>query len=394
MEFTSKTLEKMKHNKFLYSRQFASWYYRMYLENGGILREVLVDGVKKLVPSGDVSSSLYNKGDRIASCCNLWIWNLYEKNKLMDLKRLNRCKNSRFCPNCKALNVQKFIHEFKRYLPQLQDYDFYLMTLTCPSCDSDFLSENIDKLYSSFQRLNRKFSASLFTPTGKRSSQALQYRLITLSGGVRVLEITYNDRAGYHPHIHSIVLVPKGSVDAHDLIKKYCGRYSNKRESYNMKSEIDVQVGKVWSMLWYGIDFRKWDSVDYSVTDEYMKIDDVVTDYKNLEVDFTPLDDGGIYEVFKYTFKSSDVKSYEVFKALNVALEYRRIRQGFGVLHNLKCEDDSEGEYQELCLDIEEEPIEVITREFDELLSQFKDYKKISRYNPSEKEDFLLSIAD
>lgn len=103
----------MKRKKALYNRKFSNWYYALFQEDGGIINQVDANGKIVLVPEGDMSKSAFNKGQRIGSCCDLWIWNVYHQNKLMDLQKLNRCMNSRFCPNCKMLNVAKFIHEFK-----------------------------------------------------------------------------------------------------------------------------------------------------------------------------------------------------------------------------------------------------------------------------------------
>lgn len=395
MDFTNEVLADMKQKKALYNGKFANWYYGMYKESGGLVKKFKSDGRTKLFPSGGVES-YFNRGDRISSCCNLWLWDKYEKNKLLDLKRLNRCKNSRFCPNCKMLNVAKFIHEFKAKIPILEDYDLFLLTLTVPSenCDGVGLSDMITKIYGKFQKLVRKFSADLLTPTGKVSSQALQERFVTFAGGVRVLEVTYSRAAGFHPHLHCVVAIRKGSYNADFLRKIYKGKYSRKSKSFNYKSDIDKQIGKAWTMLWYGLNFRKWDSVAYDINDTYVKIDGVMTEYKNLEVDFTPMDDGGIFEVFKYTFKSSDVTSFNVFKVLVDGLAYKRIRQGFGILYDLKCDDDNDGEYQDLKLTVEEEPIEILTREFDELLTTFSDYRKVSRFNPEIKKDIMSNIAD
>lgn len=388
----------MRLKKSLYNRKFANWYYGLHKEIGGEIKR-FKDGNKiKLFPGNDdsVPKTYFNKGDRISSCCDLWVWDVYHQNKLMDLKKLNRCMNSRFCPNCKMLNVAKFIHEFKSKVPSLAEYDFYLLTLTIPSekCDGEVLRSLIDKLYLTFRKLNHKYSLPLLTPTGKKSNKALQDRYFDFDGGVRVLEITHNKKNGFHPHLHCIVCVRKDSIDKDLLEKNIKGKWSTKRDSRNMKSLIDMQIGKAWTMLWYGVDFRKWDKFEYSVSDTYAKIDDDITQFKNLEVDFSSMDDGGVYEVFKYTFKSSEVSSFNVFKALEIAMAYKRIRQGFGVLHDLKCDDDSDGEYQELVLEFEEEPVEVLTKEFDELLTTFADYRKVSRFQPKVKEEFLLSIAD
>lgn len=395
LEYTNDVIQDMKDKKLLYNPKIAMWYKKKYLESGGQIDSVIVEGRRKHIPVGG-QETYFNKSERIFSCCDLWIWDKYEKNKLLDLKRLNRCKDSRFCPNCKKMNTAKFIHEVNPKIKSVKgDYEFFMLTLTVPSehLDGLGLSDFISKLYKTFYKLNRKFSMPLYTPTGKLSSLALQDRYIVFAGGIRVLEITYSKVNGYHPHLHCLVAVKKNSVDFRFLEKSIYGKWSNKRESYNMKSLLDIQIGKAWSMLWYGIDFRKWNKVQYFSQETFLYIDDVVSGFKALEVDFRPMDDEGIFEVIKYTFKSSDIENYDVFSVLVEGMAYKRVRQGFGIFHDLKCDDDTDGEMQPLILDYEEEPEQVLTREFLDLLDTFAEYRKISRFNPAEN-DVLFRLAD
>lgn len=397
MEYTNKVLDKMSVQKTLYNRQFASWYYGLYKENGGEIHRLSITDEKgrkkiKLQPAEDTNAKYFNRGDRIGSCLNLWVWDKYEKNKLLDLQRVNRCMNRVFCPNCKTLSVARFIHEFRQQMGQLQDYDFYMLTLTVPSVHADDTGDNLNevlvKLSNRLQKLNRKYSAPLLTPTGKESSQALQCRYFDIAGGVRVLEITYNDEQGFHPHYHLVVLVPKKNIISEDLLKKHIpAKWSTKRNSLDYKSDVEVQIGKAWSMIWQNIDFRKWDKVEFNPAKTHLIIDNQKSDYRVLEVEFSPLDEDGIYEVFKYCFKNEDIANYRVFKNLVYALDSKRIRQGFGVLHNLKCEDEEKGEAQPLELEFEEEPEALVTREIAALVTEYGEYKKISRFNKSTTEE-------
>lgn len=402
MEFKNKNIAKMKDQKARYNRQFSNWYYGMHQENGGDI-SCLVDengSISWQATAGEGGLRYFNRGDRIASCMDFWVWDKYEKNKLLDLQRVNRCKNSRFCPNCKMLNVARFIQEFKKQFPNLVDkYDFYMATFTVPSVPADdngsILRDTLDKLNYTFKYFSIKYNRPLLTPTGRVAKNAFQSRYATIYGGVRVLEITYNDK-GFHPHFHVILLLPK-DVDVGLFEKKYIGKYSNKRKSYNMKSDFDIQISKVWTLLWYGkYSQRNYDSFEYNPAEEYAVFDGDKSDsIKNLECDITPLDDGGIYEVFKYTFKSSEIEDYKVFKNLVYAMENRRIRQGFGELYNMKCDGDEEGEAQPLDLAITEEPQKLLLNEFDDLLTTYADYRKVSRFNKgTELDEFSSIITD
>lgn len=404
MEFTNQSLDKMRQQRALYNSQFANWYYGIFKENGGEISRVDVpdfDGATKvkLFPADPSGAIMFNRGERIGSCMDYWVWDKYEKNRLLDLQKVNRCKNRAFCPNCKMLNVARFIHEFRLQMAELSEkYDFYMLTLTVPNCrldeDGKELSALLEKFPAVFRRLNRKFSAPLLTPSGRRSSQALQDRYFEFAGGVRVLEITYSAENGFHPHYHIVVLVPR-AIDEKLLEKNIEGKYSVKRQKVDYKSAVDVQLGKAWTMLWYGLNFRHWDNYDFVPSEKFLRKDGVVCDgVKNLEVDFVPLDEDGIYEVFKYTFKNSDVSSYGVFRAFVYALENKRFRQGFGVLHNLKCDGDEDGEAQPLELDVPEDPAVLVTNEINELITVYRDYRKISRFNKGTELDGVLKNID
>lgn len=399
MEFKNKTLTKMHRAKRKYNGQFGSWYYRKYLEIGGIISEnTFVDdeGVerKKLYPTDDpnIPPTMFNRGDRISSCMDYWVWDKYEKNKLLDLQKVNRCKNRAFCPNCKMLSVSRFIHEFRNQMPSLIGYVPYMITLTIPSIpvDGKAFSDTLEQFSSAFNTFCRKLMRPKITPTGRKSSQALQCRYFDMVGGVRVLEVTCSDKSGLHPHYHIIIYV-REEIAFELLEKKHLARWNTETEKRDYKSDVEVQIGKLWSMLWAGLSLQNWDKIEFDPSANYLKKNGVNLSARVLEVDLRPLDESGIYEVFKYTFKNSEVKDYTVFKALVDGLERRRFRQGFGCLYGLKCDDDDEGEYQELKLDIEEDPETLVTKEISELVAEFRDYKKISRFN---KGSLIDSIPD
>lgn len=353
MEFTNDNLLKMKIKKLKYNNQYSKWYHAMSLEFN--------------------SQTYENKSNRILDCMNLWQWDMYQKNKILDLQRVNRCSNNRFCPNCKLLDISKFIHEFRNVYSDYMDngYKAYMLTLTIPSVAGEDLKETLDKLNKSFLTLMQKYSYDL---TDKK---AYNDRYLKIDGGIKVLEITYSEKNGYHPHFHCVVLV-KDDIKKEYLEKNIQGKWSSKRQSYNMKSLIDIQMGKLWSMIWYKerLNKKNIDTIVYDPKETYFK-----DDKKCLEIDFRELDEDGIYEVFKYTFKDTDITNYRVFKTLVQALDKKRIRQGFGILYNMKCEEVDTGVEQELEIVEKENPSSLLTREIIDLITTYRDYKKISRFN-------------
>ena len=100
------------------------------------------------------------------------------------------------------------------------------------------------------------------------------------------------------------------------------------------------------------------------------------------------MNEKGIYEVLKYTFKDTDIVNYNVFKDLFLALDGQRIRQGHGLLYNLKVEEVEEGEKQNiedyLEKDKKEIPVANVATEIKSLISAYHDYKKISRFRAYE----------
>lgn len=357
MDLSNESLGKIQEQKNLYNKRYSRYFYRLYKEMN--------------------DNSFLERSRRIGSCMDFWNWDKYELNKILDLKTVNRCNNNRFCPNCKKLDVSKFIHKFKDIVVDYSDYHYYFLTLTVPNCKGEDLPLILDKLNSCFAKLKEKLSYDLLTPSGKVNKKAFQDRLLKLDGGIRVLEINYNGARGYHPHLHCVVLC-KDNPDDKDMKKVNQGRFSKKRKQIDYKSNIEVQIGKLWSMIWHDeeISLERYYDIDYIPSNNYY--DD---DKKVLEVDFKEFTEKGVYEVFKYTFKDKDITNFHVFKTLYFSLFGKRIRQGFGCLYNVKVENIEVGEQQPLELEFDELGTDLITNSINELLSTYKDYKKISRFN-------------
>lgn len=382
MEFTNETIDKIFARK-----EINEDYQRKYYWFSKLLEE---EGLQAY------SEKMNKRGENLLNCMDVWWWNEYKVNKILDLQKVNRCKNTRFCPNCRAFELYKFIRNFGRiYSENIRDnYYPYLLTLTIPNVRGEELSETITKLYDSFNRFFKAFNQEI-----GQGKKGYKDRLIYFAGGLRVLEITYNSENNtFHPHLHCLILSEE--YDQELFRKQYQGEYSYKRKSYNMYSDLDLHLQKIWYMCYNKIRLTK-KNYD-NLTEKYL-------------VDIKELDPKGIYEVIKYTFKDTDVTSNYVFKNLVIALENRRIRQGFGVLRGLKCEDVEDGEKQSiedyLLIDKNEIPVELLfIKDYDKqekeqkkevlpedkekdlnalLTPVYKNYKKISRFKSDE---FLNNI--
>lgn len=360
MDISNEVLEDMQKRKFNYNRQYANWYMAMSEE----FKDELVA----------YSERLKGRADRISCCLNLWQWDMYRKNKLMDLQRVNRCLNNRFCPNCRKWDLVGAIHNLRKPLNKLllEGYYPYLVTLTVPNVDGKELRRTIEKMNKTFRKLFGAYSYSLIGNT-----KGFQDRLMEFQGALKVLEITYNAESNtYHPHFHCMFF--SMDYDESLFVKETPGEWSNKRQSYNFYSDIDFQIMKLWTMYYKGIRLNVNNYSNFQLGDCYL-------------CDIREMDSSGIVEVLKYTFKDTDIVSYDVFKNLVIALDKKRIRQGYGLLYNLKLEGDAEGEVLSLedYLTEEEEPENLLTHEIRELLTDYKEYRKISRRKADEELELI-----
>lgn len=143
-----------------------------------------------------------------------------------------------------------------------------------------------------------------------------------------------------------------------------------------MKSVLDMELSRFWTLIYNGKSITKKSIQELDDKDVY-------------ECDFSELDKKGFYEVFKYTFKDADIDCYSTFVTLERALLYKRLRQGFGILFNVKCEDIDDGELQELSLSVEESPTTLYTQNIEDLYTTYESYRKISRFNSDIDENLV-----
>lgn len=368
---------------------------------GVILREfdikVVNDLVKKLYVTKDyaayykalsfenIGNSYFDrfnkKSSRLDDCLNFFKWDKYEVNKVMDLQRVNRCMD-KFCPNCKCVAINQAIYNFMpqhKYLIS-NGYSPFLFTATVPNVDGGSLESTIKKMNKAFSKFNIWLSKSL------ESRKGFSGRFCTFSAIIKVLEVTIqkDDHSMYHPHFHCIVYSDDLVYD--NFLKIYKGPFSKKYNSYLYYSDLDIQLSKLWYFAFNDISIKKFDS--YSVISNNELIFDTKKNaYSVYLCDIRPFDEKGIYEVFKYTFKDSDIYGLDNFRTLFFALEGKRLRQGYGLLYGLKLDDeelefDREKEDIEyyLLIDKKEKPEGLITRDLKCLNIEYSKYRKISRF--------------
>lgn len=310
--------------------------------------------------------NIHYKSERMLDCCNLWLWEVYHQNKVMDLQKVNRCMD-KFCPNCKKLNLASAIHNLRPTFDLLlqEGYQPFLLTLTVPNVLGAELRNTVDKLNKAFYKL--------YTLLSKDGKKGFKNRYVTFDGALKVFEVTTNNKKKtYHPHLHIMVFCKNFDKKVFD--KCFKGPFSTKRKSFSYYSKMDYQIMKLWKLCYDGLpgSEKNYNSLPNDWTSLYL-------------CDIKEMDIKGIYEVLKYTFKDTDIKNYTNFKDIFLALEGKRLRQGYGLLYNVKVEDDSMGELQELALKIKENPEQLLTREINDLITIYQDYLKISRFKATDE---------
>lgn len=128
-----------------------------------------------------------------ARWCSTWL----EYNAMMDgrraLRMANFC-NLRLCPLCTARRARRAALRLSKVLNRVEaDHSgvmYIFLTLTVRNTPDGGLSNGIDQLMAGFNRL-------------------MQQRPIrrAVKGWFRALEITHDDKKGYHPHFHVILAV-------------------------------------------------------------------------------------------------------------------------------------------------------------------------------------------
>lgn len=417
-EYTNDILEKMHHLK-TYNKLYSDFLIAM--------SNIYQDKDLDMLGKGITSNALLNRGFRLNDCLNFWEWDKYKKNKLLDLQRVNRCKDKNFCPNCRILSVSKDILAMKQfYHRNIDKYDFYLLTLTVPNIYPDHdvyrnhkneikfskrFNEYVDKLFDNFKKFTLKYSSP------DSSKNAYHGRSCQFKGGMRVLEVTYSKgrsgahtgKYGFHPHFHVLVYVDKGVLSEWELEKIYKGKWSDNQlrsycknndisyenlhitererivqdnELYNLKSRLDVELSIVWSMLWHGSQIKDTDidAMGFDPKKRFLQKDGQDVDIKALEVDIRPIEDEkGIYEAIKYTFKLTDFKNFFEFSQMVLMLHKRKLRQPFGELYNMNFDELLVNEELPLELEFQEEAVKLYLRDMAEIFD-FSDYRKISRF--------------
>lgn len=307
---------------------------------------------------------LNRKRENLKDCNALWILDKYESAKVKDFQKTNLCKD-KFCNNCKKV---KQAARMGKFIPLIRPYakSMYQLTLTVPNVKGEKVGETIDSLFKSFTKLIEYLK-------GKEKIKGIDFERIQYEGAIRSLEITYKGN-DYHPHLHVLIVLYINPFDDMMICKHrnvYSKDFVGNREE-RLFSDLEILIQKIWYLLNSGQKVTK-KAIDSLEKGYSCRLD------KFRETDFI--------ELFKYMTKATneddETMNYRQFKTLYYSLMNRRQIQGYGCFYNLRDEEVSMEEVNELYdaliegLKQEESPISVV--ETPNELIQDTEYTLISR---------------
>lgn len=140
---------------------------------------------------------------RLYRCANFLNWRWYLAQDQRVLTGAKFCQVPLLCPNCAHRRASRQAAKVHEKLAHLQDqFDYWFVTLTVKSGPD--LEERQAHLVRSFRDMRR-------LARDHRKGKGRFVELARAEGLIWAFEFTHPD-SGWHPHIHMIVALPKGSA--------------------------------------------------------------------------------------------------------------------------------------------------------------------------------------
>lgn len=350
-------------------------------------REETESAARMIQQKLEINDYYKTQSEALNDCMNFWEWDDYTMNKVLDLQRVNRCK-SRFCPNCRRIELNKALQNFGQAFNQLtkrQTLYPYMLTLTVPNVPGELLEPTIREMGKAFSKVWRWIS--------RIDKKGYKKRLFHAVGAVRALEITskYDHIKGcnmYHPHYHIMIFTEEPIED--QLMKGTInGPFRSRSKKKIWFSEVEMQIMQMWTIAYTYLSIRDMDYMPEWFDDDGNHTGIFMANMQPLSMP------DGVYEVFKYFFKDSDIQRYDQFKDLVNAIYRKRLRQGHGIFYGLQLEfEDLDNEKAESIEDFllhskAELPITLIANNLTLIQTDYHDYKKISRFKSHDGIDEL-----
>lgn len=346
-----------------YNNTIAEYYYRLADEDDNL------------------HDSLTEKANRLLGCSNTWdiVWHRLQATK--GLKNAHLCRDL-FCVNCMSARADKRETKYGPMLKSLsKDYAIYHCVFTVKNCSDVMLKYTIKKMYDSFYNICRYF-------TGRAGLRYYDFSYLGLVGGIRNLEVSYNEQSNtYHPHLHCMLVLSK-DLELHKH-NTNAFSFSNTDDDVVYFSDEEILFQKIWYLL----------NTGQKVTRK--NVESVTLGY---DVQFNKASPEDYKEVFKYAFKADldqdKLFGYEQFKTYYKALKDVRFIQGFGCLRKFTFDDeeltfeDLDIAYHEFVaqLDEIEEPV-AISENYAEILDNME-RKRYRYYTKGSFKKFYLDYSE
>lgn len=142
------------------------------------------------------------KASRLRECANVLTYR--RDGEVLRLVHADFCR-VRLCPICQWRRSLKNYGQMLKILGALQgQYSYIFLTLTMKNCSGDALSDTLDTLFASYNRLTKNKAVKK-----------------VVKGWYRACEVTHNlDTNEYHPHLHCILAVNKSYFTSRDYINQ------------------------------------------------------------------------------------------------------------------------------------------------------------------------------
>lgn len=144
------------------------------------------------------------KSNRIKNCCNVLMFHDY-LNWEQKLYKSNFCKYDKFCLACSTRRSIRMIQRFEQWIKEneLDKKNWYHITLTIRHHKEQKLKTVLEKLCRAKEKLAKSYRNS------KRKIQKKKSFMYNFDWIVSSIEITYNERNWWHPHIHILACTDK-----------------------------------------------------------------------------------------------------------------------------------------------------------------------------------------
>lgn len=152
-----------------------------------------------LQSSTESSNDLHRRlSVKLYDCASTMQWRHYTQTETTRLHRATSCKKHLLCPVCAIRRGAKTLRNYhERAMHLAGEFDFYPMALTVKNGPD--LWERFLHLKNAFKRLRQRGQKGYGVWAG-------------VSGAVWSTEFTFSPSTGWHPHLHILLAVPKGSA--------------------------------------------------------------------------------------------------------------------------------------------------------------------------------------